>query len=123
MPLEGLMIIGESINDSVPSTHKLFEADDIEALKDLATSQDEAGAEYIDVHVGPRPASFLADMVRQVQEVTTKPLSVDTPDPAMAAAGLAAYDPQRAGGRWTCFVGRAPESPSFRCCRQPLAMV
>ena len=99
MPLEGLAIIGESINDSVPSTHKLFEANDIDALKGLAISQDEAGAAYIDVNVGPRPASFLADMVRQVQEVTTKPLSVDTPDPAMAAAGLAAYDPDRAGGR------------------------
>ena len=29
MALDGLAIIGESINDSVPSTHKLFDAGDI----------------------------------------------------------------------------------------------
>jgi 5-methyltetrahydrofolate--homocysteine methyltransferase len=99
MPLPGLTIIGESINDSVPSTHKLFEAGDIAGLKALAQSQDEGGAGYIDVNVGSRSADFLADMVRQVQGVTSKPLSIDTPDPVMAEAGLKAYDLQRAGGK------------------------
>ena len=32
-------------------------------------------------------------MVRKIQSVTAKPLSIDTPDPAIARAGLAAYDP------------------------------
>ncbi len=98
MPIPNLTIIGESINDSVPSTHKFFEANDIEGLKQLAISQDLGGAGYIDVNVGPRPAEFLAEMVRQVQSVTAKPLSIDTPDPAMAEAGLRAYDPALAGG-------------------------
>jgi len=99
MPLPGLTIIGESINDSVPSTHKLYEANDIAGLKELARSQDLGGATYIDVNVGSRSPEFLAEMVRQVQSVTAKPLSIDTPDPVMAEAGLKAYDRHRAGGQ------------------------
>ena len=99
MALSGLTIIGESINDSVPSTKKLYEANDIAGLKELAKSQDEGGAAYIDVNVGPRSPEFLAEMVRQVQSVTGKPLSIDTPDPVMAEAALKAYDRQRAGGQ------------------------
>ena len=99
MSLSGLTIIGESINDSVPSTHKLYEANDIAGLKELARSQDAGGATYIDVNVGSRSPEFLAEMVRQVQSVTAKPLSIDTPDPVMAEAGLKAYDRQRAGGQ------------------------
>jgi 5-methyltetrahydrofolate--homocysteine methyltransferase len=99
MPLTGLTIIGESINDSVPSTKKLYEANDIAGLKELAKSQDLGGAGYIDVNVGKRSPEFLAEMVRQVQSVTAKPLSIDTPDPVMAEAALKAYDRARAGGQ------------------------
>jgi 5-methyltetrahydrofolate--homocysteine methyltransferase len=99
MALEGLTIIGETINDSVPSTKKLFDAGDVEGLLELARFQDLHGAAYIDVNVGPRPASFMAEMVRKIQGVTGKPLSIDTPDPLLARAGLEAYDPRRAGGR------------------------
>jgi 5-methyltetrahydrofolate--homocysteine methyltransferase len=41
----------------------------------------------------------MADLVRRIQGVTAKPLSIDTPDPAIARAGLEAYDPARTGGR------------------------
>jgi 5-methyltetrahydrofolate corrinoid/iron sulfur protein methyltransferase len=99
MPIPSLNIIGESINDSVPSTRKLFDAGDIAGLLDLARLQDEKGASYIDVNVGARPAEFMAEMVRKIQSVTAKPLSIDTPDEQIARAGLEAYDPSRAGGR------------------------
>ncbi|MBN2353397.1 MAG: dihydropteroate synthase [Spirochaetales bacterium] len=99
MSIETLTIIGESINDSVPSTQKLFDANDIEGLKALAKHQDEKGSAYIDVNVGRRPPEFMASLVREIQSVTAKPLSIDTPDYDIAAAGLAAYDPARAGGR------------------------
>lgn len=98
MPIPGLKIIGESINDSVPSTHKLYEANDIDGIVELAKTQDQKGAHFIDVNVGRRTAAFMADMVRRVQAVTAKPLSIDTPDPEIAEAGLRAYDPARAGG-------------------------
>ena len=99
MPLANLSIIGESINDSVPATHRLFEEGNIDGIIQLARTQDEKGAAYIDVNVGLRTPAFMADMVSRIQQVTAKPLSIDTPDPAIAEAGLAAYDPARAGGR------------------------
>lgn len=99
MAIAGLTIIGESINDSVPSTKKLFDAGDIEGILALARSQDEKGAAYIDVNVGRRPAAFMAEMVERIQSVTAKPLSIDTPDLAQAEAALRAYDAQRAQGK------------------------
>ncbi len=99
MGINGLTIIGESINDSVPSTKKLFDENDIGGLKALARSQDEKGAAYIDVNVGRRSPEFMALLVREIQSVTRKPLSIDTPDYGIAEAGLAAYDPDRADGR------------------------
>ncbi len=98
MAVPGLTLIGESINDSVPSTKKLFDAGDVAGLLELARSQDEKGAAWIDVNVGPREPGFMADLVRRIQSVTAKPLSIDTPDPDVARAGLEAYDPARAGG-------------------------
>ena len=44
MPLPGLTIIGETINDSVPSTKKLFDAGDIAGILEIARMQDEKGA-------------------------------------------------------------------------------
>ena len=99
MPIPGLTIIGETINDSVPSTKKLFEAGDIAGILELARSQDEKGAAYIDVNVGPRSPEFMAEMVQKIQGVTAKPLSIDTPDPTIAKAGLEAYNLARAGGK------------------------
>jgi cobalamin-dependent methionine synthase I len=99
MAIPGLTIIGESINDSVPSTKKLFDENDVSGLLELARSQDEKGAAYIDVNVGARSPEFMADLVRRIQSVTAKPLSIDTPDPAISEAGLKAYDLGRAGGR------------------------
>jgi cobalamin-dependent methionine synthase I len=98
MSTEGLTIIGESINDSIPSTKRLFDANDIEGLLELARLQDQRGAAYIDVNVGPRSPELMAELVQKIQGVTARPLSIDTPDPDIAAAGLRAYDPDRAGG-------------------------
>jgi len=44
MAIPGLTLIGESINDSVPSTKKLFDENDVAGLLELARSQDEKGA-------------------------------------------------------------------------------
>ena len=98
MALDGLAIIGESINDSVPSTHKLFEQNDINGLKELAKLQDSKGAAYIDVNVGSNSPDFMADMVRAIQSVTAKPLAIDSPDFETAKAGLEAYDIKKASG-------------------------
>ena len=99
MGICGLNIIGESINDSVPSTHELFEKNDIAGIIALAKSQAELGAAYIDVNVGLRSPGFMAELVKQIQEHVALPLCIDTPDPEIAAAGLEAYSPARAGNR------------------------
>ncbi len=99
MAIEGLTLIGESINDSVPSTKRLFDANDIDGIVELARLQDEQGAAYIDVNVGAREPKFMAEMVRRLQQVTSKPLSIDTPDPEIARAGLEAYQERLAGGK------------------------
>ncbi len=108
MVIDGLCLIGESINDSVPSTAKLFEANDLDGLMALVKKQDERGAAYIDVNVGRRPAEFMARMVKMIQEVTAKPLSIDTPDYDIAKAGLEAYDRERTGGRIPVFNSISP---------------
>jgi 5-methyltetrahydrofolate--homocysteine methyltransferase len=94
MPKAPIHIIGESINDSVPSTHDLFEAiintGSLDGIKQLAVFQEDNGAAYIDVNVGGRDAAFLAEMIQVVQSVVTRPISIDTPDPKMAEAGLIA---------------------------------
>jgi 5-methyltetrahydrofolate corrinoid/iron sulfur protein methyltransferase len=99
MAVEGLAIIGEAINDSVPSTRKLFDAADIEGLVELARFQDRRGAACIDLNIGSRPAELMAELVARVQAASSKPLAIDTPDLQIAEAGLRAYDPQQAGGR------------------------
>ncbi|HOE61508.1 MAG TPA: dihydropteroate synthase, partial [Kiritimatiellia bacterium] len=93
MSLPGLTIIGESINDSIPSTHALFEARDLDAIARLAQTQAGLGAAYIDVNVGPRAPDYMAEVVRAIQSATTAPLSLDSPDPLLARAALEAYDP------------------------------
>lgn len=119
MAIPGLKIIGETINDSVPSTKKLFDSGDIAGLLELAKMQDEKGAAYIDVNVGPRSPDFMADMVKKVQQVTAKPLSIDTPDPEIAKAGLEAYDQDRAGGAKPILNSISP----LRACMFDLAKV
>ena len=95
MSLSGLSIIGESINDSVPSTHALFETNNLAGILALAKAQSDLGAAFIDVNVGHRPPAFMAEMVRAVQSVSDRPPSVDSPDLATARAGLEAVDISR----------------------------
>ena len=99
MSIPGLTIIGETINDSVPSTHTLFEENNIDGIVELAKYQAEKGAAYIDVNIGPRSPEIMAEVVRRIQEHISLPLSIDSPDPEIAAAGLEAYNAERAGNQ------------------------
>lgn len=94
-----LKIIAEKINDSVPGTHKLFEADDFDGLVALAKTQSEQGASYIDVNIGPRSPELMIKLVKAIQHVVSVPLCIDSPDFEIQKAGLTAYDPEKAGGQ------------------------
>ena len=99
MAIPGLTLIGETINDSVPGTKELFDRGDLEGVKQLAIDQVAGGARAIDVNVGRRGPDFMATAVKRVQEGVAVPLSIDSPDLAYLAAGVAAYDPVRGGGK------------------------
>ncbi len=106
-------LIGESINDSVPSTKALLDAGNIDGIQQLAQSQDEGGADYIDVNVGLRSKDWMSRLVRAIQEVTAKPLSIDSPDIEICRAGLEAYDLDRAGGRRPILNSISPLRPEM----------
>ena len=88
-----LTIIGERINDSIPSTHDLYERGDLDGIVALARAQAEGSARYIDVNIGRRPPEFMAEVVRRVQSAVACPLSIDSPDGPTAKAGLEALAP------------------------------
>ena len=95
MAFDWLTIIGESINDSVPSTNALYEAGDFDGISELARFQEDGGAKYIDVNVGVRSPETMTKAVKAVLASTHVPVSIDSPDYALAEAGLRAYDPSR----------------------------
>ena len=99
MPIPGLTLIGETINDSVPRTKELFDRGDLAGIQAIAAEQAERVAHYIDVNVGRRGTDFMAEVVRKVQETVSVPLSIDSPDFELIKGGLEAYDPEKGGGK------------------------
>jgi cobalamin-dependent methionine synthase I len=99
MPLDGLTIIAEKINDSVPSTHTLFEEGKIDEIIQLAKDQAEQGGDYIDINVGTQNPELMGELVKSVQSIVNLPLSIDTPSFEIAEIGMKAYDPSKAGGK------------------------
>ncbi len=88
-----MLIIGEKINATLKSVKEAVETRDTEFIQNLAKSQSEMGANYIDVNVSTdKGAEFDKDSmewaVEKIQEVVDIPLSIDSPDPKIIEAGL-----------------------------------
>ena len=86
-----MIIIGELINASRKAIAKAIEAQDAGTIQDIAKSQVESGADYIDVNAGifvGQEAGYLKWLVETVQSVTDRPCAIDSPDPAAIQAGL-----------------------------------
>lgn len=99
MALNGkLSVIAEKINDSVPSTHELFEQGRIDDIIKLAEEQAEQGGRYIDVNIGMKEPRLMEELVKRIQSVVSTPLSIDTPSYEIAELALKAYDPRKANG-------------------------
>jgi 5-methyltetrahydrofolate corrinoid/iron sulfur protein methyltransferase len=78
-----LIIIGEKINGTIPSVKKAIEEKDELFIKNLAVKQDEAGADFIDICASTAPdveIETLIWLMNLVQEVTDKPLCIDSPN-------------------------------------------
>lgn len=84
-----MLIIAERINTSRKYIAQAILSQNIAFIQDEARAQDLAGADYIDVNAGTfvgEEAEKLKWVIEAVQEVTAKPLCIDSPDPAVIEA-------------------------------------
>ncbi|MDR2079329.1 MAG: methyltetrahydrofolate cobalamin methyltransferase [Treponema sp.] len=78
-----MIIIGEKINGSIPSTAKAIAARDDAFIRNLARKQSEMGADYIDVAAGTSPdleRETLTWLINIVQDTVDTPLCIDSSD-------------------------------------------
>jgi cobalamin-dependent methionine synthase I len=103
MARPGIILIGDRINpEGFKKTRALIEAEDFAGLQALAVKQVEAGAQYLDVTIGPRgykDPQFLTEVIRSLQAAAEVPLCFDYPNAAVQEVCLKAYDPAKAKGR------------------------
>lgn len=102
MSFENLSIIGERINPGFKSSLKLIDNKDIAGIQQLAISQMEKGATYININVGVDVLTdqrFMIDVIRNVQDVVSLPLSFDFPSLDVQKIFLNTYDQEKAGGQ------------------------
>ncbi|MBN2462180.1 MAG: dihydropteroate synthase [Dehalococcoidia bacterium] len=83
---ESIHIISKDVNDAVKERNP-------KVIQDLAKAQAAAGADYIDLNLGPAkrdPEEVTQWLVNTIQGVTDLPISVDTLNPVAMEAGLKA---------------------------------
>jgi cobalamin-dependent methionine synthase I len=88
-----MVIIGENIHVIAREVSTAIRERNAKVIQDLARAQAEAGADYIDLNVGPMKKDTEETMqwlVNAVQEITDLPLSIDTLNPVAMEAGLKA---------------------------------
>lgn len=86
-----MFIIGELINGMYKNIGEAIKAKDKAAIQKCALAQLKAGADALDINCGPvsrNPASDIQWLVEAVQEVTDKPLALDSSKPTVIEAGL-----------------------------------
>jgi len=86
-----MLIVAERINASRKAIRAALEQTDTAAIQAEATAQARAGAHYIDLNGGTFPGrepELLCWLVDTVQQVTDRPLCLDSSDPAALAAAL-----------------------------------
>jgi len=86
-----MIIIGENIHVIAKDVSVAIRERDAKVIQGLAREQNQSGADYIDLNVGPMKKDTEETMkwlVNCVQEATDLPLSVDTMNPVAMEAGL-----------------------------------
>jgi len=90
-----MILIGERINGMFRDIGKAVKTKDPEPVKEWARKQDEAGADYLDVNVGPAAEDAVDAMkwlVETIQGVTDVPLCLDSTNYDAIEAGLKICD-------------------------------
>jgi len=88
-----MVIIGENIHVIAQAISTAIKERDAKVIQDLAKAETKAGANYIDLNVGPMKKDTEETMewlVNTVQEASDLPLSIDTMNPEAMEAGLKA---------------------------------
>jgi len=86
-----MFIIGELINGMYQNIGKAIQQKDKDVVQKCALAQIEAGADALDVNCGPSSRSPISDiqwLVETIQEVTDKPLALDSSKPQVIESGL-----------------------------------
>lgn len=86
-----MQIIGENIHIISPRVKQAVAERDIKFFQDLAVQQVDAGANVLDLNIGPQKKAgheIMPWLVKGVQEVVDVPLSLDTTNLAAIEAGL-----------------------------------
>ncbi|MGA2774688.1 MAG: dihydropteroate synthase [Candidatus Omnitrophota bacterium] len=86
-----MFIIGELINGMYQDIGSAIKNKDKPVIQKCALAQVNAGADCLDVNCGPasrQPVSDMPWLVETIQEVTDKPLSLDSSKPQIIQAGL-----------------------------------
>lgn len=86
-----MILIGESINIMSKTLGPAMRERNPKPIQEMAKAEAEAGADYLDINIGPARKmgdELMAWMVNTVQEVTDLPLSLDTTNPVAMEAGL-----------------------------------
>jgi 5-methyltetrahydrofolate corrinoid/iron sulfur protein methyltransferase len=88
-----MILIGENLNIMSKTLGPALKERRPQPVQEMAKAEDAVGIDYLDINIGPaRKAGdeFMSWVVKTVQEVTSKPLSLDTTNPVAMAAGMAA---------------------------------
>lgn len=90
-----LILIGESINSSIPTIKKCIEEENFDKIGDIAREQEEKGASYIDINAG----AFIGDEPKILQKLvmaaipkTNLPFFIDSANPEAVAAAISVCD-------------------------------
>ncbi len=117
-----MIIIGENIHVIAREVSTAIRERDAKIIQNLAKVQAEAGADYIDLNVGPMkkdPEENMQWLVSAVQEVIDLPLSVDTMNPVAMEAGLKACKKRpllnSASGKTDSKEQMLPLAPKYNC--------
>jgi len=89
-----MILIAESINVMSQAIGAAMKARDPKPIQDMAKAETEAGADYLDINIGPARRAgdeLMSWMVNTVQEVSDLPLSLDTTNPVAMEAGLKSH--------------------------------
>jgi cobalamin-dependent methionine synthase I len=88
-----MILVGENLNIMSRTLGPALKARQAQPVQQMAKAEDAMGIDYLDINIGPARKGgdeFMSWVVKTVQEVTAKPLSLDTTNPVAMAAGLEA---------------------------------